>query len=205
MRHATSRELFAYWDRVRGGEPAPRRSEIEPGDIRRILADTFILEVVGRENFVVRLAGTRMCSLYGREIKGAAFLGLWSRDDRDAIVTAATGVCEDAAGAVIDVDLVSARGRSVACEFLLLPLRHGASSRDRILGSCAAHRRPYWFGADPIVRQKISAHKLIWPDERPRAPPEEPPRHAAAGVLPVGQRTASRPPLRRRRRQKLSP
>ncbi len=169
MRHATSRELFAYWDRVRGAEPAPRRSAIEPGDIRRILADTFILEVVDRENFVVRLAGTRMCSLYGREIKGAAFLDLWSGDDRDAIVTAATSVCEDAAGAVIDVDLVSARGRSVACEFLLLPLRHGASSRDRILGSCATHRRPYWFGADPIVRQKISAHKLIWPDERVRA------------------------------------
>ena len=169
MKHATSRELFAYWDRVRGGELAPRRSEIEPGDIRRILADTFILEVVGRENFVVRLAGTRMCSLYGREIKGAAFLDLWSGDDRDAIVRAAIGVCEDAAGAVLDVDLISARGRSVACEFLLLPLRHGASSRDRILGSCAAHRRPYWFGADPILRQKITALRLIWPDEHPRS------------------------------------
>ncbi len=149
MRHATSRELFAYWDRVRGGEAAPRRSEIEPGDIRRILADTFILEVVDRHSHVIRLAGTRMCSLYGREIKGTAFLGLWSAEDRDAIVTAATRVCADAAGAIVDVDLVSARGRSVACEFLLLPLRHGATSRDRILGSCAVHRRPYWFGTDP--------------------------------------------------------
>ncbi len=168
MRHATSRELFAYWDRIRDGETAPRRGDVEPGEIRRILADTFILEVVGRGDYLVRLAGTRMCSLYGREIKGAPFLGLWSDEDRETIVTIVSGVCQDAAGAVIDVDLVSARGRSVASEFLLLPLRHGAASRDRILGSCAAHRRPYWFGTDPIVRQTITASKLVWPDEHPR-------------------------------------
>jgi len=167
MRHATSRELYAYWDRVRGGEPAPRRSDIEPGDIRRILGDTFILEVVRREDYVVRLAGTRMCSLYGREIKGEPFLGQWSVEDREAVAGAAAAVCEDAAAAVIDVDLVSTRGRTVACEFLLLPLRHGTSSRDRILGSCSVHRRPYWFGADGIVRQKVLATKLIWPDRQP--------------------------------------
>lgn len=169
MRHATSRELFAYWDRIRAGETAPRRSDVEPGDIRRILADTFILEVIAPQDHLVRLAGTRMCSLYGREIKGAPFLSLWSKDDRETIVSIVSGVCQDAAGAVIDVDLISARGRSVAGEFLLLPLRHGAASRDRILGSCAVHRRPYWFGTDPIMRQQISASKLVWPDEHPRA------------------------------------
>jgi hypothetical protein len=168
MRHATSRELFAYWDRIRDGESAPRRSDVEPGEIRRILGDTFILEVIGRGDCQIRLAGTRMCSLYGREIKATTFLGLWSDDDRETIATIVAGVCQDAAGAVIDVDLVSARGRSVASEFLLLPLRHGASSRDRILGSCAVHRRPYWFGTDPIVQQKITASKLVWPDDHPR-------------------------------------
>jgi hypothetical protein len=168
MKHATSRELFAYWDRIRDGQTAPRRSDVEPGEIRRILGDTFILEVIGRVNHQVRLAGTRMCSLYGREIKGMPFLGLWSDEDRETVVTIVSSVCQDAAGAVIDVDLVSARGRSVGCEFLLLPLRHGASSRDRILGSCAVHRRPYWVGTDPIVRQTISTSKLVWPDERPR-------------------------------------
>jgi hypothetical protein len=168
MRHATSRELYAYWDRIRAGEAAPRRNDVEPGEIRRILADTFILEVIGRDDILVRLAGTRMCSLYGREIKGLPFLGLWSTDDRETLAAIVSGICQDAAGAVLDVDLVSARGRQVACEFLLLPLRHGPASRDRILGSCAAHRRPYWFGTDPIVRQRISASKLVWPDEHPR-------------------------------------
>lgn len=169
MRHATSRELFAYWNRIRGSEPAPRRSDIEPGDIRRVLPDTFILEVIAAGNQRVRLAGTRMCSLYGREIKGSNFLDLWSDADRATIAGAAERVSEDAAGVVIEVDLVSARDRTAACEFLLLPLRHGVGSHDRILGSCALHRRPYWFGTDPIARQSVSGVQLVEPGRLPAA------------------------------------
>jgi hypothetical protein len=168
MKHATSRELYAYWDRIRGAEAAPRRGDIEPGDIRRILADTFILEVVSRDAYIVRLAGTRMCALYGREIKGSGFLDLWTGADREVIATLATAVSEDAAGAVVTVDLRSPRGQPVSCEFLMLPLRHGGWSYDRILGSCAVHVRPYWFGSEPIVRQQITNLRLVWPDEHPR-------------------------------------
>ena len=45
MKHSTSRMLFSYWDALRGERAAPERSEIEPGEIRHILADTFILEI----------------------------------------------------------------------------------------------------------------------------------------------------------------
>jgi hypothetical protein len=169
MRHATSRELFAYWNRIRGSEPAPRRSDIEPGDIRRVLPDTFILEVISLASQRVRLAGTRMCSLYGREIKGINFLDLWSGEDVARLVEAAARVCEEAVAAVADVDLVSARGRTASCEFLLLPLRHGHATHDRILGSCAVHRRPYWFGTDPIASQTITGMTLIGPGEQPVA------------------------------------
>jgi hypothetical protein len=116
----------------------------------------------------VRLAGTRVCTLYGREIKGAEFLDFWSEDDRQAIATLATAVCEDAAGAVVSATLSAARERPLTCEFLLLPLRHGGPTYDRILGSCSVFERPYWFGSQPIVDQRISSLRLLWPDERPR-------------------------------------
>ncbi len=35
--------LFQYWNRLRDGRPAPKRSEVEPADIKSLLADTFIL------------------------------------------------------------------------------------------------------------------------------------------------------------------
>ena len=43
MKHAASRELYAYWQEKRGARPAPERTDIEPGAIRAVLADAFIL------------------------------------------------------------------------------------------------------------------------------------------------------------------
>ena len=166
MKHVTSRELYAYWNSVRRGEPAPLRSAIEPSDIRRILADTFILEVIDRDRYLVRLAGTRICSLYCREIKGTDFLDLWSNEDRNAVATLATAVASDAAAAVVTLELSTARDQRLGCELLLLPLRHGRSY-DRILGSLSPAERPYWLGSEPIIRQQVQSLRLIWPDEQP--------------------------------------
>lgn len=167
MKHATSHELYDYWQRLRRTRPAPRRSEIEPSDIRAILGDTFILEASGRDCFPIRLAGTRWCSLHGREMKGGDFLDLWSPGDRNAVATLATAVSTDAAAAVISIDARTAQGRSVPCELMLLPLRHGGPEYDRILGSCAAFERPYWLGSDPIVRHSLTSLRLLWPDDQP--------------------------------------
>src|SRR4051794_37663355 len=69
MKHAASRMLYAYWDGARGERAAPERSEIEPGAIRHILADTFIqIGAHGAAEF--RLAGTRLCAPFGRELRG---------------------------------------------------------------------------------------------------------------------------------------
>ncbi len=168
MKHATSRELYEYWNRVRGSERAPHRGSIEPSDIRRVLADTFILEVADRENHLVRLAGTRICSLYCRELKGSNFFDLWQDDDRSAIQTLAAAVSEDGAAAVVTVEAKTVRNQSVAAELLLLPLLHTGPSFDRILGSLAALERPYWLGNDAIERQTIASLRLIWPDTVPR-------------------------------------
>jgi hypothetical protein len=167
MKHATSRELYGYWNRVRAGAPAPRRSQIEPSDIRHVLADTFILEVTDRECYPVRLAGTRICSAYGREIKGTDFLDFWQGGEREAMASLCTAVASDAAGAVVSVEAASTRDKSGSWELLLLPLRHNGPCYDRILGSFAVFDQPYWLGSEPIVAQTISSLRLIWPDEQP--------------------------------------
>jgi len=167
MKHATSRELFGYWNRVRGRAPAPRRNQIEPSDIRRILADTFILEVVDRERFPIRLAGTRICAAYGREVKGQDFLDFWSQPDRDAVASLATAVAADGAAAVVSVEARSIRDKAACFEILLLPLRHGGDAYDRILGSFAPVDPPYWLGSEAISTQSLSSLRLLWPDNQP--------------------------------------
>src|SRR5215469_2101579 len=69
MKHAACRELYAYWDERRGKRPAPERAEIEPGAIRHVLSDALILGLDAGTGHPFRLAGTRMCALFGRELK----------------------------------------------------------------------------------------------------------------------------------------
>ena len=190
MKHATTRELYDYWNRLRGSARAPLRSAIEPSDIRRILSETFILEVGGRDDYFVRLAGTRVCALYCRELKGSNLLDLWAGEDRSAMATLAAAVSEDGAGAVLTLAAETADEREVACEMLLLPLRHGGEIFNRVLGSCVALERPYWLGTEAVVRQRITSLRLIWPEEAPRYLRRRTDQPAA--VLPL----EGRPPIR---------
>ncbi len=81
MKHPSSRALYAYWDRLRAGRAAPERGELDPGAIRTILGDVMILEVGGPHRYAVRLAGTRICSLMGRELRARAFVETFAPGD----------------------------------------------------------------------------------------------------------------------------
>jgi hypothetical protein len=208
MKHSASRELFEYWNRVRGSERAPHRGAIEPSDIRRILADTFILEVANREDYRVRLAGTRVCAIYCRELKGTNFFDLFQADDRSAMQTLAAAVTEDGAAAVVTVEAKTARGQELAAELLLLPLRHSGPGFDRVLGSLSALERPYWLGTEPVERQTIASLRLIWPDETPRygrrrtdQPQSQPQTQPLAAGAPRTQGVIATMPLPNSRRR----
>ncbi len=167
MKHAVTRELYDYWQRLRGRRPAPDRTEIEPSDIRRILGDTFILEATPDRDFRFRLGGTRVCALFGRELKGRSFLDLWTGKDRETIATMLTAVTQDAAGTVCGIQGRAAHDRDLACEILMLPVRQKGEGWTRVIGSFVPMDDPYWIGIHPIVSQSITSLRLIWPDERP--------------------------------------
>src|SRR6185437_10497068 len=73
MKHSSTRAVFEYWNKRRGMRPAPDRSEIEPSEIRLALGDTFMLAADFVDQLRFRLAGTRVCALFCREIKGEVF------------------------------------------------------------------------------------------------------------------------------------
>ena len=96
VRLAASRELHSYWNLLRGGRSAPERSEIDPSAIRGVLADTFILEVDSFRRYPFRIAGTRTNSLFGRELKGEAFLDLWQESEQREIAAIVASVADEA-------------------------------------------------------------------------------------------------------------
>ncbi len=180
MKHPSVQKLYAYWDSLRGARSAPERREIEPAEIREILGDTFILEYDGPDRFLFRLAGTRMCSAYCRELKGQNFAGLWSGEDRNAINSIINAITTDAAATVLGYRGTNTQGRTLDFELLLLPLRQSGDGYNRILGLCAPVQSPYWIGVHPICNHEIVSTRLIWPNQRPHfLRRQRDPRHIA--------------------------
>lgn len=167
MKNGVTQTLYSYWDDLRGVRPAPDRSEIDPGQIRGLLGDTFILETKNPRDVRYRLAGTRLCSAHCRELKGRDFLRGWSIKDREALESLVAAITEDAAAAVIGVAGQTERDQQLNMEMLLLPLNVPGEGRVRIMGSCTPMERPYWMGLHPILKQTITSLRLVWPDERP--------------------------------------
>jgi hypothetical protein len=147
MKHASSRELFGYWTARRGTRPAPERSEIEPAAIRRALGDVFILAVDRCAGHPFRLAGTRVCALFGRELRGQSFLELWDAASRTALADLLNGVSEDSVGAVASLSARTAEGWAQGLELLVLPLRQRGETQARLIGVLAPFSVPFWLGA----------------------------------------------------------
>ena len=70
MKHASSRELHAYWEQKRGTRAAPERADIDPAAVRGVLSDAFIIALDRGGGHPFRLAGTRVCALFDRGNKG---------------------------------------------------------------------------------------------------------------------------------------
>jgi hypothetical protein len=161
MKHAASRELYAYWEEKRGTRPAPERAEIEPGAIRGALSDTFILAVDRHAGHPVRLAGTRMCALFGREIKGESFLDLWSTGSRPIIASLLAILAEECTGTVAGVSAQNAAGDPVDLELLLLPLGTRRPAFARTIGVLAPLDVPPWLGATPIGNLTLGGRRHV--------------------------------------------
>ena len=65
-------ELFAYWSSLRDGGRLPGRRNIDPRDFKRHLPTVSLTDVrhTPQRDYRLRLAGTGLYGVYGREITG---------------------------------------------------------------------------------------------------------------------------------------
>jgi hypothetical protein len=164
MKNDATIELFMYWNRLRGNRYAPARTEIEPADIRRMLADTFILERDARGQSVFRLAGTRVCAIYGRELKNYSFASLFGPHDLTLVRKLVNSAFDEKIICVIGFEGRSAEGRGCSFEAILLPLQGGNESA-RLFGAIIPEEKPFWLGADLILDNNITTVKVVDPDK----------------------------------------
>ncbi len=197
MKHPATRSLFSYWNALKGERTAPERSEIDPVAIRDVLADTFVCEVDADHGHPFRLAGTRLCGLFGRELKGCGFASLWdpgvtpvgAREAArlvDAVLSESRGVVAGLQG--------TTRGLKVLdLELLLLPLRHGGKTHSRLLGCLSPSQPAPWAGLDPVIQLDLASVRVIRNLDAlgaagaltPDVPPPPPPLPERRGLFTV--------------------
>jgi hypothetical protein len=161
LKLAASLELYAYWEALRGARGAPERNDIEPGAIRGILADTFILQFAPQDGFPFRLVGSRTNALAARELRGATFIELWRPEDRREIARVLAGVADDAQPFLIGARGGADRAAGIDLESVLLPLRHHGATHSRVLGSLAPCANAPWFGILPISPLEITSLRAL--------------------------------------------
>lgn len=161
MKHPATRMLFAYWNALRAGRAAPERDEIDPGVIRDILPDTFMLDAEPAQNFVFRLAGTRVNALYDAELKGRSFLELWWTLEQRNIRSILTNVMDGASPIVAGAEALMPETGDTPVELLFLPLRHGGRTHSRLLGFMKPHATPPWLGFLPLQPLRLRSLRVI--------------------------------------------
>jgi hypothetical protein len=149
MKHPSSREFYAYWDERRGGARAPDRSEIEPGAVRELLGDIFVLAFDPAGGYPFRVAGTRVCALLGCDQKGRSFSALFKPESRREIEDIIGVVAEEMLAAVAGITAIADDGSPANLELLLLPFNnraHAPLSLTGLLASLGGEHRA--IGAD---------------------------------------------------------
>lgn len=161
MKNAATLELYGYWDRLRGERLTPDRADIDPGAIRGVLADTFVLDISNLEKAPLRIAGARLGGLFLDELKGRDFLTLWRSDARQAMRELLENVATEAKPAIAGVQTAPAGRPLVDFELLLMPLRHFGKTHDRLLGCLSPVSVPLWLGLVPTAELALGAMRFI--------------------------------------------
>jgi hypothetical protein len=196
MKNKVSRQLYDYWNEQRGERRFPTRGQIVPGDIPAILGDTFMLTRAAPAEPAFRLAGTRICEMLGRELKGTAFISLWDARSHRLLRDILDLLSVEDAGAVAAVTGETDDESPIDLEMVLLPLGGGVAMEFRTIGTLApmtGQVRPVlqsvsglslkgWRALGPQI-DEIAVPRF--PDEMPEMPEIAPRPHLV--VLPGGR------------------
>ena len=167
MKTQSAMLLFQYWNRLRAGTPAPRRTQIEPSDIRDVLSQTFILESIDQSaDMTFRVAGTAISNLFGRPLRNTAMRGLFSEAQKPIISRLLRNSYQDHSVVVLGLNATTRSGRNTLLEILVLPLQDEADSH-RLLGCVTPHQYQFWHGLEPITNVDLQTIRVVNPDREP--------------------------------------
>jgi hypothetical protein len=166
MKHPASRDFFAYWDGKRGDARAPDRSDFDPNAVRELLADTFVLSCDAKAAYPFRVAGTRVCALFGRDVKDRSFPALFAAESRSEITEIIAAVADEMLPAIAGLTATSPQGALTRLELLLLPFNTRAHTPISLTGMLA----PFEPAGGVLGELALSSWRYIHPPQQALLP-----------------------------------
>jgi len=116
-------KLHDYWLGKCQGRTLPSRADIEPLEMREWLGNLLLAEFFGGlENYRVRLDGSNLIGVGGKDRTGKGSEVLTSDEERNLIVSQYKPVLDTAQPAYYETQFLNSEGRFLREQKLLLPL-----------------------------------------------------------------------------------
>jgi hypothetical protein len=169
--HPGSRHLFSYWEQRRAERACPTREEFEFGPVKNEMPDMIVIDRdFLRNSFRFRLAGSRACALFNRNLTGSDVLSGWDRFETDVITRHLNTVLNQKQPAVIRMRLTTDLGQVVAAELIALPVHMRGSDRLQIIGGLFPFRAAQSLSHNFIKSQELVSARVIWTEHVAEAP-----------------------------------
>jgi hypothetical protein len=128
-------ELYGYWASLKRGARLPGRRDIHPREFKRLLPTVSLIDVRRDPlDFRLRLAGTGLYGVYGREITGRGLSDVYNSAAADYWRGELAKVVEEGRPAVGVHNLAWRGAGHLSILWLRLPLASNGSDVDMILG-----------------------------------------------------------------------
>jgi len=131
---------YDYWRSKRGNRTIPRRSDIEPTEIPRLLPNIQITELVaGGKRIRYRLAGSAIVEAYGSELKGKYFDEVFMGERLRFAEENYRVMCERKRPVLVVNHYHSARNVALVCHRLIMPLSEDGETVNQCLTALNFH------------------------------------------------------------------
>lgn len=180
MLHPGSRQLFRYWETLRAEKPFPRREDVDFGAIKAVVPDLVVIERDHlRSSFRFRLAGSRVCALFAKNLTSTDVFAGWDHFETDVIRRHLEIALTRFQPAVIRMRLTTDRAQQLAAELLVLPVQMQGSERVQLIGGLFPFRPAAGLGHVAILLRELVSARVIWTEHEGGFRPAETVAHAA--------------------------
>jgi len=128
----SNRRLVQHWLSLWSGNALPDRAAIKPADLKPLLSNLILFDVVPGKSVVVRLAGTMFNIVLGAELTGRDWVAQAPEEYRAERLRIFSDIAAGAIGRGVR-SLAMSTGDTHSCEEIILPFRSDRESDARMV------------------------------------------------------------------------